>query len=375
MPFEGKTIMERRVEFVLAATQPEVNRAQLYRQDGIDPKTGRKWIARYQAAGQAGLADRSRRPHTSPRQTPAALEAAVVALRTAHPTWGGRKLAARLAAMGWDTVPDPSTITGILHRHGLIDPGTRRPQAYTRFERRAPNELWQLDFMGHKPLVTGRVHPLAVLDDHSRFAVGLVACAHERSDRVQTHLITCFRTYGVPVAILADNGPAWGSSHPGALTWLEAWWIRLGIRVVHGRFRHPQTQGKVERGHRTIATDLFQFGPYADLAAAPRAFDRFRSEYNTERPHDALDLAVPASRSRPSPRPYPETLPEIVYSDDHTVHLVKRAGWIWFGGRMVFISEALRGLPVGVRPTPTDGVYVVRFCDRAIKRIDLRSPA
>lgn len=321
-------MVDRRLEFVLAATQPGVTRAALYRQYEIDPKTGRKWIARYREGGVAAVKDRSRRPGTSPRHTSAAVEAAVVALRTAHPTWGGRKLEARLEALGVAGVPAPSTITGILRRQGLIDPATTRPQAYGRFERATPNELWQLDFMGHKPIVVGRVHPLSVLDDHSRFGIGLFACAHERSDLVQAHLTACFTQYGLPWAILADNGPTWGSSHPGAITWLEAWWMRLGIRVLHGRYRHPQTQGKVERWHQTIGTAVFQFGLFRDLVETQTALDRFRQGYNTERPHEALGMAVPASRYQPSPRPYPETLPDIVYSDDCTVCRVHHSGTI-----------------------------------------------
>jgi len=373
MPFKGQTMVDRRVEFVLAATQEGANRAALYRHYGIDPKTGRKWIKRFREGGLTALTDRSRRPRRSPQQTPPVVEAAVVALRTAQPTWGGRKLEARLDALGLADVPAPSTITDILHRHALIDRDTTRPRAYGRFERAAPNELWQLDFMGHKPMAQGRVHPLAVLDDHSRFGIGLFACGHERGELVQAHLTTCFAQYGVPWAILADNGPTWGSSHWGAITWLEAWWIRLGIRVLHGRYRHPQTQGKVERWHQTIGTDVFQFGLFQDLAQTQAAFDRFRQGYNTERPHEALGMAVPASRYQPSPRPYPDPLPDIVYSDDCTVCRVHHSGTISFQHRVLFVSEALRDLPVGVRSTSVDGVVVVRFCDQEIRTIDLRT--
>lgn len=372
MPFEVKTKVDQRLEFVLMAMQEGANIRALCRQVGMSPDTGYRLLNRYRAEGKAGLADRSRRPRASPRRTPPTVEAAVVALRTAQPTWGGRKIEARLAALGEAAVPAPSTITGILQRHGLIDPTTTRPQAYQRFERAAPNELWQLDFKGHHPMLKGRVHPLSVLDDHSRFALGLYACAHERGVLVQQHLTACFERYGVPWSILADNGGPWGASHPGAITWLEAWFIRLGIHVMHGRPYHPQTQGKVERWHRTMKTDVFQFGTFRDLAATQVALDRFRAVYNTERPHEALDMAVPASRYRPSARTYPAVLPDIVYSDDCTVRVVHYSGTISFGGQIHFVSEALRGLPVGVRPTTVDGVHEVRFCDRVIKPLDLR---
>ena len=370
MPFEVKTKVDQRLEFVLMAMQEGANVRALCRQAGISPDTGYRLLNRYRAAGREGLADRSRRPHASPRRTRPTIEAAVVALRTAQPTWGGRKIEARLEALG-QAAPAPSTITGILHRHALIDPQAA-PRAFQRFERAAPNELWQLDFKGHHPILHGRVHPLSVLDDHSRFALGLVACAHERGELVQQHLTACFQQYGLPWTILADNGGPWGASHPGAITWLEAWFIRLGIHVIHGRPYHPQTQGKVERWHRTIKTDVFQFGTFRDLAETQVALDRFRQAYNTERPHEALGMAVPASRYLPSPRAYPAVLPQIVYGDDCTVCIVHYSGTISFGGRVHFVSEALRGLPVGVRPTTVDGVYDVRFCDRLIKPLDLR---
>ncbi len=373
MPFEVTTMGERRREFVLAADQDDANVRRLCRVFGISAQTGYRWLGRYRTEGLDGLADRSTRPLTSPRQTDPAGEAAVVAVRQAHPTWGGRKIHRWLQEQGEVIPPVPSTITGILRRHACLDPDDRRPQALDWFEYAAPNDLWQMDFMGHHPLGTGRVHPLTLLDDHSRFGIGVVACPHERGELVQQHLIGVFRAYGLPEAILADNGGPWGRAHPGAITGLEAWLIRLGIRVLHGRPYHPQTQGKVERWHRTIGTDVFQFGRFPDLAAAQQALDRFRDSYNTDRPHEALDLAVPASRYQPSTRPYPATLPEITYAADDLVRIVTASGAIRFQTRTFQIGQGLRGLPVGIRPTADDDVFTVRFCNRMITQIDLRS--
>ena len=373
MPFEVKTTMDQRRTFVMIAAQEGANMRALCRRFGISPDTGYRLRRRHQADAEDALADRSRRPLTSPRQTAPAVAAQVLAVRDAHPTWGSRKIHAWLRDQAGLVAPAPSTITGILHREDRIDPTTTRPQAYLRFERAAPNDLWQMDFKGHHAMRQGRVHPLSVLDDHSRFALSLVACPHEQGDLVQQHLITCFQQYGLPEAILADNGGPWGASHPGSLSRLEAWLIRLGIRVLHGRPYHPQTQGKVERWHRTLKTDVFQFGRFPDLAAAQVALDAFRLTYNTERPHEALGLAVPASRYQPSTRPYPATLPPIVYSAECTVCMVHAAGWIWFAGRQLFIGEGLRGLPVGIRPTTVDGVFGVRFCDRELNVLDLRA--
>lgn len=373
MPLEVKSAVDYRREFVLLATQEGANVRELCRRYQFSPRTGYKWITRYRSGGLAALDDRTRCPQTSPRRTAEAVEAAVIAQRDAQPTWGGRKLHVWLGQHGMVDPPAPSTVTNILHRSGRIDPATPSPGPFCRFEHPAPNELWQMDFMGDRPLERGRVHPLTILDDHSRFGLALIACANQQRPGVQAQLTACFERYGVPRAILTDNGPPWGASRAGGLTGLEAWLIRLGIRSRHGRPYHPQTQGKIERWHRTIGADVFRTGTLADLDAAQRAFDRFRTTYNTDRPHHALAMAVPASRYRTSPRSFPARLPEIVYSDDDQVRIVRSRAEVMVAGHRVFVSEGLKGLPVGIRPTTTDGVFTVRFCHHEILTMDLRA--
>lgn len=375
MPWQEHSIMQLRQEFVLLAEPRAIPLAELCRRYGISRKTGYKWLGRA-AVGETDGGDRSRRPHTSPTQTPPAVEARVVALRLAHPAWGGRKLHHVLVQHGLADVPAPSTITDILHRHRLIAADPDRPRAWQRFEHAAPNDLWQLDFMGHRGLGDGsRVHPLTLVDDHSRFALGLFACAHEQQQAVHAHLTACFARYGLPQAILTDNGPPWATSGMGGLTALEAWLLRLGIEVWHGRVYHPQTQGKVERFHATLAAEVFAHRHLLDLAASQGAFDVFRRTYNHERPHQALGYAVPASRYQPSPRPLPATLPELVYGPDDEVRVVRSQGAISFRNRSYFISRGLIGLPVAVRPTTTDGVFAVVYCQREVAVIDLHHRA
>ena len=318
MPWQEVSTMSLRQEFVQLAQQPDANVSQLCRRFGISRKTAYKWLARFADDGPAGLADHSRRPHATPYRTAATIEARILTLRDQHPCWGPRKLAARLAALGVPDIPAPSTIGAILRRHGRIAAGeAAKHTAWQTFERAAPNDVWQLDFLGHLPVGSGRVHPLCILDDHSRYALGLFACPDEQGTTVQAHLITCFRRYGLPWAILSDNGPPWGVTHPGgALTWLGAWLLRLDIAVWHGRPGHPQTQGKVERFHRTVAAEVLTPYAYPDLPRCQAALDGWRTVYNHERPHQALALAVPASRYRLSPRPYPEVLAPIAYGPD-----------------------------------------------------------
>lgn len=333
---------------------------------GIARTTGSKWCQR------AALVSQSRRPRTSPGQTPPAVEEAVLALRDAHPTWGGRKLPHRLRAVGGDHVPAPSTITDSLRRHGRIGPDPTGPRPWQSFEHAAPNEVWQLDFMGHHALEQGRVHPLTLLDDQSRFAVLRAACPHEQGTLVQAQLTACFQRYGMPRAILTDNGPPWGTAGQGGITRLEAWLRRLGIAVRHGRVLHPQPQGKIERWHRTIAADVFAAAPMPTLGTAQTRFDRFRDTYNHDRPHQALGFVVPASRYVASPRLYPATLPELVYAPDDAIRVVRAQGAISFRNHSSFVSRGLIGLPIAIRPTTTDGVYEVRYCHRVLRHIDLR---
>lgn len=371
MAWQERSIMSERHEFVTMARQEEASIAALCRRFGISRKTAYKWLARA-AGGDRLLADHSRRPHTSPGRTSADMEARIVALRRQHPAWGGRKLHHWLLAHG-GPAPPPSTITSILRRHGLLAPTPPR-RDFRRFARETVNELWQLDFMGHRAMTVGRVHPLTLVDDHSRFALCLTACADEQHSTVQAQLTAVFQCYGLPQAILTDHGAPWGTAGRGGLTTLEAWLLRLGTEVWHGRPAHPQTRGKVERFHRTIAAEVFAQQPLADLAAAQAAFDGFRTCYNQERPHEALDDAVPAARYRASSRPFPATLPDVPYEAQDLVCTVTAHGSISWQGRRQFISRGLVGQPVAVRPTQEDGRWHVYFCHRQVAIIDLHDP-
>ncbi len=207
--------------------------------------------------------DRSRRPHHTPQRTPGVMEAAILGVREAHPTWSGYKIKANLKRKGWEGLPAHSTITEILRRYGKIDPEEslkHRPQQ--RFEMEQPNQLWQMDFKGHFAINAGRCHPLTVLDDHSRFLLGLRACPDETHQTVTEQLSAIFRQYGLPERMLMDNGSPWsdGRSHPH--TAFGAWLMRLGVEVSHGRPFHPQTQGKDERLHGPCMTSCSNNSPW-----------------------------------------------------------------------------------------------------------------
>ncbi len=375
MPWKEATAMSERNEFIQQILRGEQSVSSLCREFGVSRPTGYKWLRRYVQAGKAGLEEQSRRPHHSPRQTLAKIEAAILSVRSKHPSWGGVKILSYLERQGWKDLPAASTATAILQRNGRMDPQeTPKHQPMQRFEREHPNELWQMDFKGHFRIDQGRCHPLSILDDHSRFLLGLHACPNELCGTVQRQLSLTFRTYGLPECMLMDNGSPWGNDRDSPYTILTAWLMRLGVAVTHGRPFHPQTQGKDERLHRTFKAELLQGNQFHSLADCQSQFDAWRDFYNHERPHQALAQGVPAEAYQPSQRPFPETLPPILYDPADIVRQVDEGGKISFKNQRFRISKAFRYLPVAVRPTQVDGIFDVYFCSFQVAQINLRDP-
>lgn len=371
MPWKVSSTMSARREFVFLANYPDANIRALCRRFGVSSATAYKWLDRFQNEGASGLADRSRRPHHSPRKTAPLLEDAVLSLRRQHPAWGGRKLHQRLLDLGQQQVPSASTITAILKRHQMIEAAEAvKHQAFLRFEHDAPNDLWQMDFKGDFAVARGRCYPLTMLDDHSRFALAVLACPKISTELARPLLTTVFRRYGLPRRITCDNGPPWGSSN-SKYTKLAVWLMRLGIAVSHSRPRHPQTQGKDERFHRTLQAEVLRYLEADNLALCQDRFEQWRHVYNTERPHEALGLKVPATRYQPSQRSYPERLPVIEYGPDDIVRKVRGYGHIKYKSREYHIGKAFAGLCVALRFTTTDGLLDVYFCQHRIGQINL----
>ena len=363
--------MEQRREFVRLALQEGRNRRELCRRFGIHPDTGYKWLERW-TAGERELADHSRRPHTSPSRSSAAVEAQVLAVRDRHPAWGARKIARCLARDGIEP-PAASTVHAILVRHARIVPPPGGAKASLRFEKDAPNRLWQMDFKGWIRLGDGSCcHPLTVVDDHSRYVPCLVASGDQKGPTVQAFLTTVFHRYGLPDAVFVDNGNPWGDPSGERWTRFGVWLLKLGIDVLHSRPYHPQSRGKNERFHRTLADEVLALRRFQDSAAVQRAFDAWREVYNFERPHEALGQDVPASRYRPSPRAMPDRLPEPDYDVRETVRTVSSTkAYISFKGRPWKVPQAFRGQRVAVRPLNRDGHYGIFFAAHRIATIDL----
>jgi len=375
MPWKESSQMSSRLEFVLLAQAPGANVRALCRTFNVSPKTAYKWLARYQLEGESGLADRSRRPASSPGRSSDRLESQILTLHDKYPCWGSRKLRALLPD-GF-LKPHHSTIDTILHRHGrqIESVPDLSDVARQRFEHEAPNLLWQMDFKGHFPLTdtrAGRCNPLTVLDDHSRFAVCLSACGNQTRETVQSVLTDTFRRYGLPERITCDNGSPW-SSHGKGLSRLEVWLLRLGIKIGHSRPFHPQTQGKDERFHRTLKRELLDRSGFNSISACQSAFDKWRDCYNLVRPHEALGQKPPVTRYRPSARPFPERIGPVEYEPGDLVRKVKSSGQFNYKSQKFFIGEGLVGQYIALRPSEIDGIYRLFFCDKEIGALDVRN--
>jgi transposase InsO family protein len=396
MPWNLSTKMELRLEFVQLADREDANMSQLCRRFDISrPWAGYKWLGRYREEGQAGLEDRSRQPHNSPAKTPDHIEEAVCSVRSKHPAWGGRKIRAVLRrqadagkrSFGSAAVPAASTVTAILRRRGeLRKEDTDKAASHERFEKEAPNELWQMDFKGDFLLEGNqekRCYPLTVVDDHSRFAVALAACGDQQRETVQERLREAFRRYGLPRRIITSGrGAPWGvgMARPDGgsyYTRLSAWLMRFGISVSFTARAHPQTNGKNERFNQSLGAGAgLRFESYPELSGyQERSPGGWRKTYNLERPHEALGMDVPASRYEVSERSCPEELPPVEYGQsEEEVRKVHSTGYVSFRSQRFKVGKAFGGHPVALRPTVESGKWKVYFCHQHVRTIELDQP-
>ena len=331
----------------------------------ISRPTGYRWVRRYRELGLGGLEEGSRRPQHTPGRTSADVEQRVVGLRQQRPDWGARKLQVLLKR---EQVQLPAgTIHRILLRHDLVRERDRHAAAVRRFQRAEPNELWQMDFKGPKGW-NHPVGPLSVLDDHSRYALTLRATGDTREESVRECLTAVFQDCGLPQAMLMDHGcPWWSGQGERGWTRLMVWLMKQDIRLYFGRYCHPQTQGKVERLHRTMTAALLRRGT---PAAEERQswLDRFCEEYNFVRPHEALGMRTPSQLWRKSTRPYqPHPAPWIYPAGCETVE-VHRNGQIRLAKNSYWLSGALAGEQVGL--VQVEERFLVFFRQSLVKEID-----
>jgi len=367
---------QARASFIAAFQTEEIDVVDLAESYGISRKTAYKWIGRFKAEGWPGLAELSRAPRHHPNALAAELEALVLECKARWPKWGAPKLVVKLRAqLGAQRCPSESSISRILQRHGLVRPqGRRRARAQgTVLEGyEGPNAIWCADFKGWFSTGDGVIcTPLTITDGFSRYILRCQGLSKGTGQMVVKPIFeTVMREFGVPEAIRTDNGPPFASVGLGGLTGLSIWWLKLGIRLERSRPGCPQDNGRHERMHRTLKAETAH-PPKANGVAQQRAFDLFRAEYNTERPHEALGGKVPAEIYSASPRHFPARVPEVVYDQSWEERQVRGAGQMKWKGKDVYITTALIGEKIGLELIE-DGLWMVYFAKHALGLFDER---
>jgi transposase InsO family protein len=376
MPWKGVTVSEQRQRFLEDHKLNYYSISELAERFGISRKTAHKWIQRFEQRGQAGYQELSRRPRSCPWQTDPALAEELVRLRKAHPHWGPRKLLKLLHARhrNWQ-LPAPSTAALILARRGLVRSRRRVRRAHPgcpKSQPQGPNDIWAADYKGQFRLKDGQYcFPLTISDLASRYLLGVDAHPAISLDKTKQHFLHLFDTYGLPNRIRTDNGVPFASNALARLSQLSVWFIRLGVYPELIEPGKPQQNGVHERMHRTLKQEA-TIPPAGTLGAQQRTFDRFRKEFNEERPHEALGMRRPAELYRSSKRSMPKRIKPYDYPPHYLVRRVSRAGTIRVFKKQVFVSNTLHEDHVGLEEVD-DGVYDLFFCFYQIGRYGLRT--
>lgn len=369
--------MDEKILFVADYLRQVDSFSALCQRYSISRKTGYKLVERYRQQGVDGFEERSRRPHHQPTQLPHVVQQSILELRRrGQQELGPKKIQALLKRHHPEQpVPSRTAIYNVLKRAGLIPSRHQRrrvaPSAAPPRTANAPNELWSADFKGQFLTRDGRwCYPLTVMDHASRYLLACQALPGTRLEQTQAVFKDLFRQQGLPQRLRTDNGVPFASTACGGLSRLSIWWIRLGIlpeRITPGR---PQQNGRHERMHRTLKRDAIK-PPAAHARAQQRCFDGFRSEYNTQRPHEALQQQTPASVYSASVRPYPERLPELQYPDHLGLRRVCSTGLVYWRGQAIYVGYLLANEHVGLEQVD-DGVWTVHFGPVPLGQFDER---
>mgnify|MGYP003294752496 CR=1 FL=1 len=367
MPWESRTVEDQRREFAQAAMCCS-NFSALCREYGITRRTGLKWVERYQ--NHQPLTDRSRRPHRSPCRTPEAVEELVLETRAENPGWGARTIRDVLIQEGHSDIPCAKTVNNILNRYGCISPEeSEKRKPFQRFEKERCNQMWQVDFKGEFRMADGQYcYPLDILDDHSRFAIRIFPRL-STANVVIPAFEEAFREFGLPDSILSDNGAQFAGFRKG-YTQFERWLMDLDILPIHGRIKHPQTQGKIERFHRTMKQELLKHTTIQDIADAEKKFAAWRDKYNHIRPHEALGMKRPGEVYEPSRRRYRADIDKYEYGGEYHVIKVNSWGYVRFDKWQVYLSETMIDRYIEFRPGSDGETFVACYRNFKIAEFD-----
>jgi transposase InsO family protein len=379
MPWKEASPMSERIRFIHDHQLGVYDMIELCQRYGVSRKTGYKWLRRFSKGGFEALKDRSRRPHSCPHKTPDRCVEAILEKKRRHPFWGAKKIVPRLRGKYPDE-PWPAISTGsaILERHGLVKSrGRSRKRGHAGrpdTPMTEPNAVWTIDFKGQFKTRDGKYcYPLTVADGNSRFLLGCQGFLSPCLRDTKKAMTTTFRNYGLPSIIRSDNGTPFASSAIGRISKLSVWWIKLGIYPELIEPAHPEQNGRHERMHRTLKAETAR-PPAGNLSAQQRRFNIFRTEYNEERPHEALGQVTPASVYTPSARSFPEHVPPIEYPGHFEVRRVSRNGGIRWNSNWVNVSHVLATEFVGFEEVDDElwnvyfgPVWLGRFHEKELK--------
>jgi transposase InsO family protein len=375
MPWKESRIVDQRLQFLSSYQQKEMSLSDLCREFGVSRPTGYRWINRYKEVGPEGLLDRNRKPHGCSHATSEATENAILALRSKHPSWGARKLKARLEKVqprvNW---PAASTFGNILHRAGLTNPKQKKrrttPCSEPFSEVTAPNQLWCMDFKGYFSTGDGtRCDPFTIADAHSRYLIRCQTVSRMDLSQVVAVCEAAMREYGMPARIRTDNGAPFAGTGLLGLSKLSLSWTKMGI--VHERIQpgRPQQNGRHERMHRTLKEDTTK-PPALTLRLQQKKFDRFRQIFNHERPHEGLNNETPASLYRRSSIMFPRVLTPFTYPRGFQTRRVNTSGDISWHKDRVFISQVFSFEDLGFEEMDEE-IFRVYFREIELGELDV----
>ena len=362
MPWPDPNPMNIRTEFALKALTT-ANFRELCREYEISAKTGYKWHRRLLEHGVGGLQEESRRPKQSPEALDESTVCRIVRLKERHRHWGPRKLRV-LYERQWAQAPSESSFKRVLERAGMVEKRRVRPTAQTGriatgAKASGSNDVWTVDFKGWWHDGNGRSNPLTVRDEYSRYLLELRHLDEASTTRVQTCFERLFEGHGLPGRIRSDNGPPFASAQGLlGLSRLSAWWLALGIDLERSRPACPQDNGGHERLHGDVARELQRSGMHG---ARQEAFEVWRREFNTERPHEALGMRCPAEVYQRSERPWTGT-PQGLEYEGMEVRRISKSGALSYEGSRYQISQALCGWEVGIKASTRQGQWEIYFC-------------
>ena len=368
--------MEQKQRFISLVQSDQFTVSEVCEQFGISRKTGHKWLVRYAEGGFQGLAERSRAPKSVTRRTGEDIERLIVGEKRLHLTWGPKKIQRILTLKhGIERPPVVSTVGEVLKRHGMVEARKRRGAVFkvergrlTEAER--CNHVLGVDFKGW--FLTGdgeRCDPLTVSDLHSRYLLRAEGLPQATTRWTQQALRSLFRSQGLPEIIRVDNGAPFASMGPGGLSKLSVWWIGLGIEVQFSRPACPQDNGCHERMHRTMKAECCK-SPSANLRAQQQRFDRWRKEFNEERPHEALGMRVPADVYRASARRLDERIKSPLYDLGTETRRVSAAGFVALNGTDCYVGESFGGVDVALEKEEKSGLLLVRYANVKLGSLD-----